>query len=298
MKKIHIGSRNSPLAMVQTRLACGLMQKQAPACEYHIQGIETKGDQVLDVALSDIGGKGLFAKELDQALLGRVIDCAVHSLKDLETHLPDNIVIAAVLPRGMPHDVMLGTSQAIADLPKGATIGSCSPRRLAQIRAVRKDLQARVMRGNVQTRLDKLARGECDVTLLALCGLQRLGVELAEIPHHILSLDEMIPACGQGAIAVTCRADDERMIAHLRNIDDPTTRLCITAERATLAGIGGDCHTPIGVHAQKEANTLRLQGVYVLGEEMEHAEVTASDIDSDVAVDLGTELAKRLRKEA
>jgi hydroxymethylbilane synthase len=223
-----------------------------------VQVIRTTGDRVLDRPLADVGGKGLFSKEIDEAMLAGRIDIAVHSVKDLPTWLPEGIVLAAVLPREDPRDVLIAAVSRIADLPPGAIVGTSSPRRQAQILARRPNLCISLLRGNVQTRLARVAEGAVAATLLARAGLCRLGLLDAGV---IIEPEEMLPAVGQGAIGVTCRTGDAIVREMMASIDDPETMREITAERSMLAVLDGSCRTPIGGLARHERGVLILRGM-------------------------------------
>jgi len=253
---VRAGTRGSPLALVQTRTFLRLLAAVPGAGEGHEVIIATTGDAVQDRPLADIGGKGLFAKEIHEALLDRRIDCAVHSLKDLETELPAGIVLGCTLPREDARDVLiLGDAWDPPDhgnpldaLPRGALVGTSSVRRQAQLLHVRPDLRVASIRGNVQTRLRKLREGECQASLLALAGLRRLGME---VPGSIvLDPEVMLPAAAQGIVGITVRADDTALRALLALIEDPASRAVATAERAMLAALDGSCRTPIGAHGR------------------------------------------------
>jgi hydroxymethylbilane synthase len=257
---LRVGTRASPLALVQTRAFLRVLTGFCPVLRgmdvFQEHAITTTGDAVQDRRLADIGGKGLFAKEIHEALLDRRIDFAVHSLKDLETELPAGIVLACTLKREDARDVLiLGRACGAPDpafpyaaLPKGARIGSSSVRRQAQLLHARPDLLVAPIRGNVQTRLAKLAAGECDASLLALAGLRRLGLH---VPNAIvLDPEVMVPAAAQGIIGITARADDAELLDLLAAIEDPEARAVSTAERAMLAELDGSCRTPIGGYAR------------------------------------------------
>lgn len=216
--------------------------------------IRTTGDRVQDRALAEIGGKALWTKELDRALLAGEIDFAVHSMKDVETIRPLEIVIAAMLPRADVRDRIIGVER-IEDLAEGATIGTSSPRRAAQVRALRPDLKIALFRGNVDTRLAKLAAGEVDATLLAAAGLDRLGKAVG----HPVSIDTMLPAPSQGAVGIEARADDDATRALLATIDHVQTSACVRAERGLLAALDADCHSPVGALAVIEGAILTLR---------------------------------------
>jgi hydroxymethylbilane synthase len=260
---LRIGTRGSRLARAQTdlvrrALAAAHPELAAPGA-LEIVVIRTTGDRVTDRPLAEVGGKGLFCKEIEAALLERQIDVAVHSIKDLPTWLPEGLVIGAVLEREDPRDVLIARPPAaIADLPQRAVVGTASVRRKAQLLARRPDLRVVNFRGNVDTRLRKLAAGEVDATLLALAGLRRLGIEDGGI---VLSPEEMLPAVGQGAIGVECRADDAAGLAWLAVIDHPASSASVRAERALLAALDGSCHTPIAGHAEIAGGRLHLRAL-------------------------------------
>ncbi len=238
------------MALVQARLAVAALAAARPGGpETEIVVIKTTGDQVQDRPLADIGGKGLFAKEIEAALLAGAIDLAVHSLKDMETHLPPGLTVAAVLPRADPRDALIAPgAKTIADLPKGARIATGSIRRAAQLLALRPDLAIASLRGNVETRLAKLRAGAADATILAVAGLQRLGLMVPEATP--LDPDVMLPAACQGLVALECRESDGAMRALLTRIGDEAGMMAQAAERALLAGLDGSCHTPIGALAE------------------------------------------------
>lgn len=261
--QLRIGTRGSPLALAQTRqlrallaAALGLEAETLP-----IEVIPTTGDIIQDRPLSESGGKGLFTKELDVALIEGRIDLAVHSSKDLPTHLPPQIAIAGYLPREDVRDAWIGRNGATLDaLPKGAVVGTASLRRGAQVKRLRPDVSIVLLRGNVETRLRKVESGEVDGTLLALAGLKRLGLE--RHATAILPIEDFLPAAGQGAIAVTKRAGDARVREALAAILDPATAAALAAERAFLTVLDGSCRTPIAAHA-------KIIGDKLIGEEIE-----------------------------
>ena len=261
---LRVGTRGSPLALTQTRLFLSLLSRFCPVLapgfsneqvfQQHV--IRTTGDQVQDRSLADIGGKGLFSKEIHEALLDGRIDFAVHSLKDLETEMPAGIVLACTLKREDARDALiLGPSclpQTSGDplnvLPQGAVIGTNSLRRQAQLLHARPDLRMTLLRGNVQPRIAKVQRGDCTASLLALAGLRRLGLEDAStLP---LDPDAMVPSAGQGIVGITTRHDDLALRELLAGIEDPEARAVSTAERSFLALLDGSCRTPIGGHAR------------------------------------------------
>ncbi|MGO4388322.1 hydroxymethylbilane synthase [Microvirga sp. 2YAF29] len=290
-----IGTRGSPLALAQ---AHETQDRLVAAHGWHVESlplsiIKTTGDAIQDRPLSEAGGKGLFTKELDIALLEGAIDLAVHSAKDLPTTLPEGIVIAGFLPREDVRDAFISQRyKSIADLPPGAVVGSASLRRQAQIRRLRPDLQVTLLRGNVQTRLGKLERGEVDATLLAMAGLRRLG--LTDHVTTVLDTDDFLPAVGQGAIAVAIRAEDERVKAALALILDAATGHALAAERAFLTILDGSCRTPIAGHARLIGGELEIRGLVLRPDGSESLEAVRRGSSED-AVMLGREAGTELR---
>jgi hydroxymethylbilane synthase len=260
--RLKIGTRGSPLALAQAyetrrRLAAHFKTSEDA---FEICIIKVMGDEILDRALSEAGGKGLFTRELDQAQLDGQVDICVHSAKDLPTLLPDGIIVAGFLPREDVRDAFIGgAAPTLAELPHGARVGSASLRRQAMIRRIRPDLQIELLRGNVQTRLKKVESGEFAATLLALAGLRRLG--LADKVTSILSLDEFPPACGQGAIAITARPQDQALLGDLAQICEPSTGYALAAERAFLHVLDGSCRTPIAGHGTVSGDRLSFYGL-------------------------------------
>ena len=269
---LRVGTRASPLALVQTRNFLHLLTTFCPVLRgmdvFQEHAITTTGDAVQDRPLAAIGGKGLFAKEIHEALAERRIDFAVHSLKDLETALPPGIVLACTLKREDSSDVLIlgeefdepPTGDPFAVLKQGALVGTCSVRRQAQLMHARPDLRITTMRGNVHSRLDKVRHGTCDASLLALAGLKRLGLE-AEA-SVVIDPEIMVPAAGQGIVGITVREEDQELLALLSAIEDKSSRAAAEAERAMLAVLDGSCSTPIGAHARiGEDGTLSLTGL-------------------------------------
>ena len=305
---LRVGTRRSPLALIQTRGFMALANAAVPGLrglgvleEFQMQ---TTGDAVQDRKLAEIGGKGLFAKEIHEALLDRRIDLAVHSLKDLETSLPDGIVLGCTLAREDARDVLLlppGRAAAAGGHPfdvlaQGALIGTSSVRRQAQLLHVRPDLKVAMLRGNVQSRLAKLRDGQCDASLLALAGLRRLGLE-AEA-SVVLDPDVMVPSAAQGIVGVTVRAGDTDLRALLAEIEDPAARAVATAERAMLALLDGSCRTPIGGHARLLPDgTLRLTGLVARADGSFLLKRSLSGAVADPAA-IGESLAAQLRAES
>ncbi|HEY3848288.1 MAG TPA: hydroxymethylbilane synthase [Acetobacteraceae bacterium] len=269
---LRVGTRGSPLALLQTRIFLQLLTTFCPVLRgmdvFEEHAIRTTGDAVQDRRLADIGGKGLFAKEIHEALADGRIDFAVHSLKDLETELPPGIILACTLQREDARDALIlgpgcdapDPSDPFACLPDGAVVGTSSVRRQAQLLHARPDLRVATIRGNVQTRLGKVAAGDCAASLLALAGLRRLGME--DRASAVLDPDAMVPAAGQGIIGITVRADDTELHELLAAIEDPEAKAVSTAERAMLAELDGSCRTPIGGHARLlPGGALHLTGL-------------------------------------
>ena len=295
---IRLGTRGSKLALIQAhetrdRLARAHAALAAPDA-VEIVPITTTGDSVQNRLLSEIGGKGLFTKEIDEALLGGRIDIAVHSMKDLPTKLPDGTVIGAVLPREDPRDALIGAGR-LSDLPQGATLGTASLRRAAQAKSLRPDLVVVPLRGNVDTRLRKIAAGEAKATLLAVAGLKRLG--MLDQVGGALEPEEMLPSVAQGAIAVACRSDDTRVLGWLARLDDRPSHLRVTAERTMLEVLDGSCRTPIAGLAEIAGETLRLRGLVagIDGQRVDRAERSGPAADAEaIGRDLGFALKAML----
>ena len=261
---LRIGTRGSPLALFQaraTQAALAAAHDVAPE-RIEIVVIRTTGDQVRDRPLADVGGKGLFTKELEQALLDGRIDLAVHSAKDVPTFLPEGLALAACLERADPRDALIAPPfGTIANLPEGAVVGTASVRRAAQLKRLRPDIETVLLRGNVETRLRRVEAGEMQATLLALAGLRRLGLE--SHATEILPPERFLPACGQGVIAIEIREDDEKTRAALAPISHAHTASALAAERAMLAVLDGSCRTPIGGYARISGEDLALDGLVI-----------------------------------
>ena len=297
---LKIGTRGSPLAMAQTHEARVLLAAAnddlvAPGA-IGITKIKTTGDDILDRSLAEVGGKGLFTKELDVALFDGRVDIAVHSTKDVETFLPDGIVLAAFLEREDPRDAFLSMkAPSLAKLSAGSIVGSASLRRRAQILNRRPDLKVELLRGNVQTRLSKLADGVVDATLLANAGLNRL--ELSDKAAEILSPEDMLPAVGQGAVGITCRADDDRVLEWLSQVNHTETQIRVTAERALLAALDGSCRAPIGGLAEIVGDKICLRGLVAREDGSEMFETERSGDISDAKA-MGDDAGRELRSRA
>jgi hydroxymethylbilane synthase len=257
---LRIGTRGSKLALVQSEIVRSAILALRPEADVRLQTITTKGDVVQDQPLSRIGGNGVFVRQIEQALLDRQVDLAVHSAKDLPSDLAPGLTIAAYLPRADARDVLVSREgRALADLPEGARVGTGSPRRACQLRALRPDMEVLDIRGNVDTRLRKLHEGQYDAIVLAAAGLERLGL-LAEVTQW-LDPQVMLPAVAQGALAVQVRADNHEVVALLGLLDDPVSRLAVSAERAFLAAVGGSCSLPVGAHARVVGETVTITGM-------------------------------------
>ena len=260
MKKIIVGSRRSQLALVQTRHVIGLLEELNPDCQFEIKEIVTKGDKILDITLSKVGGKGLFVKEIEQSLLTKEIDFAVHSLKDMPAEMPEGLTLAAVLEREDPRDCLISTNDYTIDtLPIGAKVGTSSLRRAAQLLSYRNDLNTEPLRGNINTRLKKLETENFDAIVLAAAGLNRMGWQ-DKITQY-LDLDICIPAVGQGAIGIQARENDLQLLDILKKINHQDTRILVSAERAFLDRLQGGCQIPIGAHASFSGEQIQLVGI-------------------------------------
>jgi hydroxymethylbilane synthase len=298
---LRLGTRGSPLALAQAaelkaRLAQAHAALAAPdAVEIVI--IKTTGDKVRDRTLAAIGGKGLFTKELEEALIAGSIDLAVHSAKDLPTWLPEGLALACHLPREDPRDAFFSPrAKSLRELPAGALVGTASPRRRAQVLFARRDLRVVPLRGNVETRLQKLQSGAVDATLLAVAGLKRLG--RAERITAILSPEEMLPAAAQGAIGIEARADDARVRGYLDALDDARTAACVAAERALLGALDGSCRTPIAALAQiSAAGALSLRAMIIRPDGSARETTERNGATGDAAA-LGADAGAELRARA
>jgi len=291
MPTLRIGTRGSPLALVQARLVATALRDAhgwGPE-QIEIVPIATTGDQLRDRPLAEAGGKELWTRELDRALLEGLTDMSVHSMKDVETLRPAEIAIAAMLPRADARDRLVGADSLDA-LADGARIGTSSPRRTAQLLARRPDLAIVPLRGNVETRLRKIELGEADATLLAAAGLDRLGHEDVGIV-----LDDFLPAPAQGAVGVEVRADDRKLYALVAKIDDEASSACVMAERRLLAALGGDCRSPIAALAEFKGQKICLRAEILTGDgrEVQSGEIRFPPGDEAAAGDLARQLLGR-----
>jgi hydroxymethylbilane synthase len=288
---LRIGTRGSALALAQTELVVAALRARDESVAVDVVTITTRGDVRTDVPLSVLGGRGVFAAELEQALRAGEVDLAVHSAKDLPSTLADDFVLAAFLPREDPRDVVVSRGPLLRDLPHGAIVGTSSPRRACQIRALRPDVELRDIRGNVGTRLRKLDEGAYDAIVLAAAGLRRLGLD-GRVTEW-LGTEAMLPSPGQGAIAIELRADDAATARIVATIDDAPTRTRVVAERAFLARLGAGCAAPAAAHATLDGDALRVEGMIGRADGMmlrASRQGLARDAES-----LGAEVAEALR---
>jgi hydroxymethylbilane synthase len=297
LRTVRIGSRKSQLALVQTHWVQEQLQKSFPDRTFEVHTMSTHGDKILDVALSKIGDKGLFTKELELGMLSGEIDFAVHSLKDLPTHLPEGLMLGCVTEREDPSDALVVHEQyrdrQLDSLPEGTVIGTSSLRRLAQLRHHYPHFVFKDVRGNLNTRLQKLDNGEFDALILAFAGLKRLG--MGDRIHQTISPDVSLHAVGQGALGIECRSSDPDILALLKALEHkPTAQRCY-AERAFLRELEGGCQVPIGVNTTIEGDTLTLVGLVASldGQRLIKDRLTGSPEDAEL---MGIELARRLRE--
>ena len=293
MTLIRIGTRGSPLALAQANMVAEALKTEAGVEATEIVVIKTTGDRILDRPLSEVGGKGLFTKEIEEALLDGRIDCAVHSGKDLETTLPDSLTLGAFLPREDVRDAFIGRDgERFADLPPGAVVGTASLRRQALVRRARPDLRCEVLRGNVQTRLRKLGEGVCAATLLALAGLKRLGNE--GVATEILDPEIFPPALAQGAIAIEIRRETAALETFAR-IDHAETATAVSAERGFLAALDGSCRTPIAGLATVADGRVSLTGLVAQPDGSDSKSITGEGPAAEAA-EVGFAAGRELRR--
>ena len=288
MARLRIGSRGSQLALWQANHVATLLREQGHTVEIEI--IKTTGDKITDVALAKVGTKGMFTKEIEEALAEKRVDLAVHSLKDVPTELAPEFELAAIMKREDPRDAFISVKySALDDLPRGARVGTSSLRRQCQLKAIRPDLEIFPLRGNVDTRLKKLESGEYDAIILAAAGVHRLGLN-----QHVrsrISADVMCPAVGQGALAIEVRAEDRPTRSLLSFLNDAATRTAIECERALLGALGGGCQVPIGAYAEQGGGRLKLRAM--VGRP-DGSQILREQAEGDNAKQLGREVAQRL----
>ena len=293
-RPLRIGTRGSPMALAQTGMVRDQIVAANPGLQTEIVVVNTVADRILDRPLSEIGGKGLFTKELEQALYAESVDVAVHSMKDVETWLPDGLVIACILERDDPRDAFLShKASGFAELAAGARVGTSSLRRAAQVLMRRPDLRIVPLRGNANTRMRKLEEGTCDATLLALCGLERLG--MADMARSVLSVDEMLPAVAQGALGIECREAHADVRALLAPLVSARATAELAAERGLLAELDGSCRTPIAALARITGDRLDLDGLLFLPDGSAHWAVRREGLVTDAAR-IGQEAGAELKR--
>ena len=289
--KVKVGTRGSKLALAQTDWVINELKKVAPEVEFEKVIIKTTGDKILDSPLSKIGGKGLFVKEIEEALLKEEIDLAVHSMKDVPAKLPEGLEIACVPKRESPFDVWISKSgEDLFSLPSGAKVGTSSLRRSVQIKKLRRDLEILPLRGNVDTRLRKLREGMYDAIILAEAGIKRLGLSL---DYTVFSVEEMIPSVGQGALGIEIREKDTRIKELISKIHCDKTYTCVKAERAFLHRLEGGCQVPLGAHAVLTNYKLRIVG-FVSDLEAERFFKAEVEAEPEKAEEVGIRLAEIL----
>jgi hydroxymethylbilane synthase len=285
---LRLGTRGSKLALVQANMVAAML---GSACEIVV--LKTSGDRIQDRSLADAGGKGLFVKELEDALLGGSIDLAVHSMKDVPVALPPGLAIAALLPREDPRDVFVSvTAKSLEGLPHGARVGTSSVRRAAQVRRARPDLDCVLLRGNVDTRLAKLDAGEMDAMLLALAGLKRLGLE-----HRATQMLDFLPALAQGAIGIEIRKDDARARAAVAPLNDAHTEAALACERAFQDALGGSCRSPMAGLARVQGDRIVFDGEVLAPDGSEHVQ-THIEAALDEAAQAGRDAGLSIRPRA
>jgi hydroxymethylbilane synthase len=293
LERIVIASRRSRLAMWQSEHVAGELRRLYPHCEVSILGITTSGDRIVDRPLAQVGGKGLFVKELEAALEDGRADLAVHSAKDVPMHLPQGFCLAAFTEREDPRDCLVSNVSASLDaLPPGSIVGTSSLRRESQLRERHPALQVKPLRGNLDTRLAKLDRGECQAIVLAAAGLKRLG--LAARIRAMLEPEQSLPAPGQGALVIECREERGELRARLAPLDDAATSACVLAERALSRALSGDCQLPLAAYAVAEGAEIRLRGLVALPD---GSKVVRAELQGPIAAPerLGEALAADLR---
>ena len=292
MRKIIVGSRRSKLAMTQSQQFIDKLKEKFPDLDIEIKEIVTKGDKIIDVQLSKVGGKGLFVKEIQQALFDREIDFAIHSLKDVPSVLPDGLTLGCIPPREIPFDAYVANNHVkLADLKPGSIVGTSSLRRGAQILAKYPHLEIKWIRGNIDTRLEKLRTEDFDAIILAAAGLKRMGWG-DDIVTEYLREDTMMPAIGQGALGIECRSDDKELLDILNAVHDEEVKTCVTSERTFLSEMDGSCKVPIAGYATKEGNEITFTGLIMSPDGKERYESTKVGTDP---VEIGKDVSDELK---
>lgn len=294
MRKIVVGSRRSKLAMTQTKWFIDQMKAAGAPFEFEIKEIVTKGDRILDVTLSKVGGKGLFVKEIQDALFNKEIDFAVHSMKDMPANLPEGLMIGCIPKREDARDAFISNDHVkFMELPIGAVVGTSSLRRSSQLLLLRPDLEIKWIRGNIDTRLRKLHDGEYDAILLAAAGMKRIGWK-DEIVTEYMSVEDCIPAVGQGALAIECRSDDAELLQELAKVNDEKTWQEVEAERTFLSEMNGSCQVPIAGFAELQDEKITFTGFIASPDAKEIFKKTVTHENAQTA---GSEVAKALRQQ-
>lgn len=294
-RRLVIATRESPLAMRQAELVKALLLEKHPHLNIELLGLTTVADQRLDILLTEIGGKGLFVKELEEALLDGRADIAVHSMKDVPMTLPPGLILPVIGKREDVRDAFISNQyDSLAQLPHSATVGTSSLRRQTQLLALRSDLDLKSLRGNIQTRLKKLDAGEYDAIILAAAGLKRMG--LTSRIRSYLSTDESLPAAGQGALGIECRENDESTLAVIQHLNDTVTSQCVIAERSVCRQLGGNCQVPIGAYAHIHHDKLILKGL-VSNQNGTRIVHTRREGDPSDAEELGIRVAEELKQQ-
>jgi hydroxymethylbilane synthase len=302
-RHIVIATRESPLALAQTEMIKTLLIQHHPHLSVEFLGITTQADKRLDVTLTEIGGKGLFVKELEEALLDGRADMAVHSMKDVPMELPSGMILPVIGKREEPRDVFVSNQyESLAQMPSGSSLGTSSLRRQTQLRAIRPDLEFRNLRGNINTRLNRLDKGDFDAIILAAAGLRRMNLG-ARIRSY-LPVEESLPAAGQGALGIECREDDKAIINLISPLNDVITSQCVTAERALCRRLGGGCKVPVAAYAEIHHGVLKLRGLVasqdgmrILRSRLEGDPLHAETIGTRVADELLQQGAEKILKE-
>ncbi|TXI76601.1 MAG: hydroxymethylbilane synthase [Dokdonella sp.] len=292
MTRLRIGTRGSALALAQSNHVKARLEALSPDVAVDLVIIKTTGDKMSESALGNIGGKGVFIKEIEEALLDQRVDLAVHSLKDVPTDLAPGLALSAVLEREDPRDCLVSRfGEQLLELPRGAVVGTSSLRRQAQIRAAKKGLRVEDLRGNLDTRLAKVTRGDVDAAVVAYAGVRRLG--RAEEVSEVIPLDMMLPAPGQGFVTIETRRDDAGVVPWVARLNDAAAERAARAERSFLEGLGGGCRVPFGAHAREENGRLVLDGL-VISVDGKDSVRGRREGDPTRAAALGAELAREL----
>lgn len=294
MRKIIVGSRKSKLAMTQSQQFIDKLKEKHPDLDIEIKEIVTKGDRIVDVQLSKVGGKGLFVKEIQQALFDHEIDFAIHSLKDVPSELPEALTLGCIPEREIPFDAYIANNHVkLAELKPGSIVGTSSLRRGAQILAKYPHLEIKWIRGNIDTRLKKLETEDFDAIILAAAGLKRMGWS-EDIVTEYLHEDTMVPAIGQGALGIECRSDDKELLDILKSVHDEKVETCVTCERTFLNEMDGSCKVPIAGYATKDGNEISFTGLIMSPDGKERYESTKVGTDP---VEIGKQVSEELKSQ-